>query len=784
MYNFDPIVAGALSLAQTEALKRKNPELTTQHFLWGLIHNPASISVKKLKGQKANLKAALAQQPTLQNLSMAQLRPSSQLSEWITYASSEAIKAKRAEVAEADFLKHLSRFFPEITLDMNEEEEEQEVPAFLTNLNELAEQGKLDPVIGRAQEIRKVQEILCRRTKNNPVLVGPPGVGKTVIIEGLAGLIVAKQVPDTIQGRTVYALDMGTLMAGTKYRGDFEERIQQLLKFLKKQGRDVILFIDEVHLIIGAGKGDGAMDAANLLKPALARGELNAIGATTLTEYKKYIESDSALERRFHMVRVDEPSVEGTIQILLGLREKLEIHHGIAIGEDAIIAAATLSNKYVHDRFLPDKAIDLVDEAAAGLKLSAESLPPELMEMNALLRSKKILAEADKDNASLKAEIAKLEKEYNEKNAVWDKKNSELRNVAHLKSTLDQVNFQLKKAEQEGNFAEASRLKYGELPKLTKELEKHAVAWKLTRNDIAQVLARATGIPKQRILASQQQNILQIYSQLRQVVFGQDQALQEISEVLITTHAGLGDESRPMGSFLLLGPSGVGKTETAKALARYLFDSEKKMVRLDLSEYSERHAVAKLIGAPPGYIGYEKGGILTEAIRRQPYAVLLMDEIEKAHPDFADILLQILDDGRLTDTQGRSVDFRNTIIFITSNLKNYEDYLKPELIGRIDQILQYNPLDQQAAEAILARELAALNKQLATRKVEVTLAEEARQRLLATGIDAKYGARPLRRIFQRIVVRPLASLLLQEGLQGDYMLVIADDGALKMIKKG
>ena len=781
MNNFDNAMLGSIELAQAEALKRKNSELTEFHMLWGLIRNPSTVSSKKLKGEKKVIQGVLDELPTLEHVSLKDLKPSSKLSEWFTFASSDAIQAGKDFVSEADMLRHMLKYFPQLNLAGVEEDGEEEIPEFLEDLNALADDGKLDPVIGRAMEIRRVQEILCRRRKNNPVLVGSPGVGKTAIVEGLAGLIQKNQVPDIIKGKTIYTLNMGTLMAGTKYRGEFEERINQLIRFIKQKGRDAIIFIDEIHLLIGAGKTDGAMDAANLLKPVLARGELNCIGATTQEEYKKYIESDSALERRFHQVKVDEPTKEETIQILLGLKEKLEIHHGIEITEDAIVAAAYLSDQFISDRFLPDKAIDIVDEASAGLKLSADSLPPELEEMDALMRSKKILAKANPGDKKLLVQIDELEAQFVEKKNEWEKKVLELKKVSQLKQQLDKLQFSLEKAEAEGDFEAASRLKYGDIPDVESELSQLSISWKLGKEHIGEVIARSTGVPVERVLRTQQENLLDLESYLKNRVMGQDEALIEISETLIAAHAGLTDQSRPLGSFLLMGPSGVGKTETAKSLAHFLFGDERHLIRIDLSEYSERHSVAKLIGAPPGYIGYEKGGVLTEAVRHNPYSVILFDEIEKAHLDFGDIMLQILDDGRLTDTQGRVVNFKNTVIFVTSNLPTHEGFLKTELIGRLDGILYYNKLNHEVIKSILDRELNLLNEKLLSRDIVLDLAPELSDRIIAAGFDDKYGARPLKNAFNRLVIKPISKkLLTTPDTKGRFLLNMDTDNRLQM----
>ncbi len=783
MNNFDGIINGSLDLAQAEAIKRKNNELTESHLLWGLLQNPQTVASKHLKDERKTIKQLLDLCPTMEKLEFDQIRPSSKLNEWFTLASSESIQAGRDKVVEADFLRHLKKFFPTLQFEAPEQAEGVEVPDFLTDLNELASEGKLDPVIGRSSEIRKVQEILCRRTKNNPVLIGDPGVGKTAIIEGLAGLIVGGQVPDIIQGKTIYSLNMGTLMAGTKYRGEFEERIEALLHFLKAKNRDAILFIDEIHLLIGAGKTEGAMDAANLLKPALARGELNCIGATTYDEYKKHIESDSALERRFHQIQVVEPTKEDCIQILMGLKEKLEIHHGIEITEEAIVSAVYLSDQFISDRFLPDKAIDIIDEAAAGLKLSADSMPPELAEMEALIRSKKILSKSSGSHKQLNIEIIELEETFAQKRSEWEATLLDLKRVSQLKQQHDKLSFLLQKAETDGDFETASKIKYGELPTLEHELANFDVTWKLVTKNIGEVISRSTGVPIERILKTNQENLLTLEDSLNKVVFGQAEPIKEIAETLIAAHAGLSDQTRPLGSFMLLGPSGTGKTETAKALCRFLFQSEKNLIRLDLSEYRESHSVAKLIGSPPGYVGYDEGGQLTEAVRRAPYSIILFDEVEKAHSDFSDIMLQILDDGVLTDSQGRHVDFKNTVVFLTTNVAEPEAYFKPELIGRLDGVLTYSSLDEKVMESILERELAGLNEKLESRDISLKLEDSLSSKITAVGFDEKYGARPLKNAFNRLVIKPLAKILLsQSDLQGELVVGLDEQGLFKILE--
>ncbi|MFL5784795.1 MAG: AAA family ATPase, partial [Bacteriovoracaceae bacterium] len=612
MNKFDQVVMGSLDIAQSEALKRKNTELSPEHLLYGLVMNKSSYVSKAMKDNLKEIEGLLNALPrTTSNVTIENLRTSAKLQEWITLASGDAAQEGKGEVSEKHLIKHLPKFFPKLQVDyskFSEAAEEQEVPSFLINLNELAESGKLDPVIGRTKEIRSVIEILGRRAKNNPVLVGPAGVGKTAIVEGLAEQIVKGQVPDVLKGKTVYSLEMGSLMAGTKYRGDFEERIQNLLKFVKSKAGEVVLFIDEIHQLVGAGRTDGAMDAANLLKPALARGELHCIGATTSDEYQKYILNDPALERRFRSVPVNEPSREDSVEILMGIRPKMEAHHGIKISEDAIYNAVFLSDQYITDKNLPDKAIDLLDEASSALKLSAEAMPAKLVELEGELRSKKIYAQMEKDNEDLKKEIAELEKEFAEGKAHWEKEVGALKKVAEIKSRLDRLTFDLDTAQRSGNYEEASKIKYMLIPQTEKELAGLQNDWVLGKKHIAQVISRQTGIPVEKILKSKQDSILGLEDFLNRRVFGQHEALHEIAETLIASYAGLSDETRPLGSFLLLGPTGVGKTETAKALAQYLLDNEENIVRFDLSEYSEKHSVAKLIGAPAGYVGYEEGG--------------------------------------------------------------------------------------------------------------------------------------------------------------------------------
>lgn len=775
MNKFDQIVLGSLDIAQSDALKRKNTELMPEHLLLGLILNKSSYASKAMKDNLKEVEAMIAKLPkTTGQINIDNLRTSPRVQEWLTLASGDSAQQGKAEVSEKHLLKFLPQMFPQLKVDyqkFSDTAEEVEVPSFLVNLNESAQQGKLDPVIGRTKEIRSVIEILGRRAKNNPVLVGPAGVGKTAIVEGLAEQIVKGNVPDVLKGKTVYSLDMGSLMAGTKYRGDFEERIQNLLKFVKSKAGEVVLFIDELHQLVGAGRTDGAMDAANLLKPALARGELHCIGATTFDEYQKYILNDPALERRFRNVPVHEPSKEDAVEILMGVRTKMEAHHGIKISDDAVYNAVFLSDQYITDKNLPDKAIDLLDEASSALKLSAEAMPSWLVELEADLRSKKIYAQMEKDNADLKKEIDELEVKVAEGKKGWEKEVGSLKKVSEIKNRLDRLQFELETAERNQQYEEASKIKYMLIPQTQKELESLGHDWVLGKKHIAEIISRQTGIPVEKILKSKQDSILNLEDFLNRRVFGQHEALHEISETLIASYAGLSDETRPLGSFLLLGPTGVGKTETAKALTQYLFENEENIVRFDLSEFSEKHSVAKLIGAPAGYVGYEEGGVLTEAVRRKPYSVILFDEIEKAHPDFADILLQILDDGRLTDNKGRVVNFKNTIVMMTSNSKNPKEDFKPEVLGRIDAVLNFHGLDKSVMKQLVDKQVKLLNERLKSKKVVLRLDKKAYATLEEQGFDFQYGARPLNGVFQRLVTRPLSKKILEGNLQGGELMM-------------
>lgn len=775
MNQFDSIVRGALDIGQSKAIELKNTELAPAHLLYGLISNPSSYCSKALKEnseQVVELLELLAK--TSGDVNPTSLRPSGQFSSWLTQAGGHATQAGRDEISERDLIRFLPNIFPNLNIDyskLNDTGQEQtEVPNFLINLNDKASDGKLDPVIGRTKEIRAVMEILGRRSKNNPVLVGPAGVGKTAIIEGLAEAIVKGEVPDVLRGKTVYSMELGSLIAGTKYRGEFEERIQHLLKFAKEGAGQYIIFVDEIHQIIGAGKTDGAMDAANLLKPALSRGELHCIGATTEDEFQKYILKDPALERRFRQVPVREPSKEDSIEILMGLKEKFEAHHGIQITDEAIFSAVMLSDQYITDKNLPDKAIDLVDESASALKLSAEAMPAELELLKSEIRNKRILVQVD-GNKDLEVEVENLQKKFDQAYIVWEQEVSALKKVGEIKNRLEKCKFDLAKAERDQSYEEASKIKYSLIPEIEAELQGTTHTWELKKENIAGIISRHTGIPAEKILKTRQDSLLKLEEILNERVFGQKEALHEISESLLASFAGLTDESRPLGSFLLKGPTGVGKTETAKALAQYLFDSEENIVRLDMSEFSEKHSVAKLIGSPAGYVGYDDGGVLTEAVRRKPYCVILFDEIEKAHPDFSDILLQLLDDGRLTDNKGRTINFKNTIILMTSNSKNPEVDFKPEVLGRLDSILEFNALDQSVMGSLVAKQIKLLRKRIKAQKFSIEFSDEAIVHLSELGYDATYGARPLQGTFNRLVIRPLSKMILTGKLEGKKVFI-------------
>ncbi len=843
----------AVQTATTLASDNGNPELQPTHLLLALLQDKEGIVTPVLQKAGANpealrakLEQALATFPKVSGDSN-QAQPSKAFLKVVEQAFQEATNFKDEYVSTEHLLLAVAqqkndpaqmalaavgashdailralttvRGTQRVT-DQNPEAKFQALERYARDLTELARRGKLDPVIGRDEEIRRVVQVLSRRTKNNPVLIGEPGVGKTAIVEGLARRIVSGDVPDVLRDKRVISLDLGAMLAGAKYRGEFEDRLKAVLKDIEDAQGGIILFIDELHTLVGAGAAEGAIDASNMLKPALARGELRAIGATTLNEYRKYIEKDAALERRFQIVYVGEPNVEDTVAILRGLKDRYETHHNVRIKDSAIVAAATLSHRYISDRFLPDKAIDLVDEAAASLAIQIGSVPTEIdqmerratsleIERTALKRekdenSKERLKEVTKELATLHEEIAALR-------AHWQQERGDITRLADLKKQVEALRQDAEEQTRRGNFERVAQIQYGELPKLEAELKKLNAAQEgaaggprmlkeeVDEEDIAKIVSKWTGIPISKMLEGEVQKLVQMEDRLRERVIGQDEALRVVANAIRRSRAGLSDPKKPIGSFIFLGPTGVGKTETARALAEFLFDDEQAMTRIDMSEYMEKHAVSRLIGAPPGYVGYDEGGQLTEAVRRRPYSVVLFDEIEKAHPDVFNVLLQVLDDGRLTDSRGRTVDFKNTVLIMTSNLgaqflntealqdeasfdvareqvmQILRQSFRPEFLNRVDDIVIFRPLGEEQLEHILTLRIADLNRMLADRRITVEMTEAGKRQLFLTGYDRAYGARPLKRAIQRLIQDPLAIKILDgEVVHGDHVLLDAD----------
>jgi ATP-dependent Clp protease ATP-binding subunit ClpB len=799
----------AVAAAQELARRLGNPELYPEHLTVALLDQELPRELVPDPGSlRAEAEAALRTKPSTQGAAQ-QPQVGAAFSRVLDEAFEEARRLEDDYVSTEHLLLALD-IVPRDQLEakikavrggqrvtsQDPEGTYQALEKFGRDLTELAEQGKLDPVIGRDEEIRRVIQVLSRRTKNNPVLIGDPGVGKTAIAEGLAQRIVAGDVPEGLKGKRVWALDIGALLAGSKYRGEFEERLKAVLTEIKNAEGELILFIDELHTIVGAGAAEGAVDAANMLKPMLARGELRCIGATTLDEYRKHIEKDAALERRFQPIFVGEPSVADTIAILRGLKERYEAHHGVRIRDAALVAAAVLSDRYISDRQLPDKAIDLVDEAASRLRMEIDSSPLELDEAERRVRQLEIeLAAMGKESKETREpvdrELAEAKERRDELAARWSKEKEALERVKEIMERIDGLKSEAERAERAGDLQRVAEIRYGELPDLERELATRdgavpegepMVKEEVDEDDVAEVVSRWTGIPVSRLLEGETEKLIHMEERLHERVVGQDEAVEAVANALRRARTGLQDPNRPIGSFIFLGPTGVGKTELARALAEFMFDDERAMVRLDMSEYQERHTVARLVGAPPGYVGYEEGGQLTEAVRRRPYCVVLLDEIEKAHQEVFDVLLQILDDGRLTDGQGRTVDFRNTVIIMTSNIRSsgaLSEHFRPEFLNRIDEVVEFQPLSREQLGEIVELQLRRLRERLADRGLGLELADEAKEVIAEAGWDPTYGARPLKRAIQRLVENPLALRLLEgEFGEGDTVRVDARNGEL------
>jgi ATP-dependent Clp protease ATP-binding subunit ClpB len=807
----------AVAAAQELARRRGNPEVYPEHLCIALLDQElprtlverAGESVDSLRAEceaKLELKPAVkgsSQQPHAstdfaQVLDRAEDEARSMDDE---YVSTEHLLLALDIVARDSLLESLKAIRGSTRVTSQDPEGSyQALEKFGRDLTELAESGKLDPVVGRDEEIRRVIQVLSRRTKNNPVLIGDPGVGKTAIVEGLAQRIVAGDVPEGLKGRRVWALDIGSLLAGSKYRGEFEERLKAVLENIKEAEGQIILFIDELHTIVGAGAAEGAVDAANMLKPMLARGELRCIGATTLDEYRKHIEKDAALERRFQPVFVGEPSVADSIAILRGLKERYEAHHGVRIRDAALVAAAVLSDRYISDRQLPDKAIDLVDESASRLRMEIDSSPLELDEAERRVRQLEIeLAAMGKESKDVREpverELADAKAQRDELAARWAKEKEALDRVKEITQKIDDLRMEAERAERQGDLQRVAEIRYGELPALETELAEREqaefepmVKEEVDEDDVAAVVARWTGIPVSRLLEGETEKLIHMEERVHQRVVGQDEAVEAVANALRRARTGLQDPNRPIGSFIFLGPTGVGKTELARALAEFMFDDDRALVRLDMSEYQERHTVSRLVGAPPGYVGYDEGGQLTEAVRRRPYSVVLLDEIEKAHAEVFDVLLQILDDGRLTDGQGRTVDFRNTVIIMTSNIRSAEalsEYFRPEFLNRVDEVVEFKALTREQLGEIVELQLERLRARLADRGIHLELTDAAKETLAEAGWDPAYGARPLKRALQRMVENPLAMRLLEgDFADGDRIRVDAQNGELAFEKVG